>query len=383
MKVIKLECIPFHYPPPGTENNAIIKVYTDEGITGIAQSWEEGSNQFLALIKDIERFIIGEDPFNIERIWRKVYSYCIHDRRGATIHALGGVEVALWDIVGKALKVPIYNLLGGLYREKVKVYASTGYDAKTSIKSYADQCVGYVEEGFDTIKLRGGGFGDPDKVVEMFKMVRDAVGYNVSLCIDLNSGYGPYTAAKLIKKLERYEPFFIEEPVADDYIDRLIDIRCAVDTPVAVGENLHTVYDFKELLVRGAVDIVQPDVNIGGGLSTAKKICELAEVFGVPAIPHNFTTGLNTAATLHLAASTPNVTMIEFPMILRHLHGPDFLRESISVKEGFIDVPSGPGLGVELNEEFLGKNPLEKQPLQRELPTYRSITFAHGEKRWI
>jgi L-alanine-DL-glutamate epimerase-like enolase superfamily enzyme len=325
---------------------------TDNGITGIGPLGI-GYAVADALVNAMGTHIIGEDPINIEKIWFKIYH---SGHRRCVEHALSvlsGIEVALWDIIGKELKLPIYKLLGGGFRDKVKVYASPSWKCSGPPKDFAEHVLTCVENGFDVVKLRGG-FGF-ENAVEMFKTVRDAVGYNVHLAMDLNCGYGTYTAIKLIKKLERYEPLWIEEPIPLGCIDKYIELKKAVDTPIAAGEG-HMVDELEDLILREAVDIIQPDVSIHGGLLKIKKICALAETMGMVVAPHAWSTQLNTAAAIHLAASTPNHLIQEFEVRTEN----EFIINPLKVKDGYVELPNKPGLGMEINEEALRKYPYEE-----------------------
>ncbi len=349
-------------------STTVIKITTDDGITGIAGLGirYDVAN---ALLNSIKNLIIGEDPFNIERIWFKIYHLEHRRCTGQALSVLSGIEVALWDIIGKKLKLPIYKLLGGAFRDKVKVYASPSWKCSGPPKDFAEHVLTCVENGFDVVKLRGG-FGFRN-AIEMFKTVRDVVGYDVYLAIDLNCGYGPCTAIKLIKKLERYEPLWIEEPIPPGCIDKYIEVRKAVDTPIAAGEG-HTVDELEELIIRKAVDIIQPDISRHGGLLKVKKICALAEAMEMTVAPHAWSTQLNTAAAIHLAASTPNHLIQEFEV----RNESEFLINPLKVQDGYVKVPDKPGLGMEINEECLSKYPYREYGyFHREKPSLRPI---HG-----
>jgi len=356
MKITKVEAIPLSSPQTLPSGTVIVKVYTDEEIVGVGQPSSAGSPLAIsAIVNWLSRFVIEEDPFNVERIWQKLYDQAVwFGHAGGVIRAISGIEMALWDIIGKALKVPCYKLFGGFFREKVKVYASDTAFRK-SPKEAAKDAVRWVEAGFECIKHHIS--GDVKRDLEMVKLVRDSIGDDIDFIVDLSKKFDPTTAIRVAKKMEKYDIFMFEEPVPPDDVDALVKVRSALDTPIATGETVYTRYGFKEILVKGAADIIQPDCTVVGGMMEWKKVCAMADAWRVPVIPHAWGTQLTTIAHLHLAVSTPNFVMLEYPyeMHLEHPFMRELLTEPIKFKNGFIEVPKKPGLGISLNEEALSK----------------------------
>ncbi|MCD6504343.1 mandelate racemase/muconate lactonizing enzyme family protein [Candidatus Bathyarchaeota archaeon] len=323
-------------------NWLFVKVYTDEGVEGLgeASGWPSVVEK---AIRDLKHVVIGENPFNIERIWqRMLLAFMGHGLTGVVgAGAMTGIEIALWDIVGKALKTPLYNLLGGKCREKVKVYGHAH-----SVK----EALNLVDRGYKALKM---GLRSADKVGD----IREAVGEEVDLCIDL---HGPpwltlSDAINLGKRLEKYNLLFIEDPVPPENLDGLAKVKSELEAPIAAGERWATVYGFRDLIEREVVDIIQPDMGRVGGITQLKKICGMAEAHFISVAPHDGSNGpVAEAAALHVCTSIPNF------LILEHLADDLPLRQEvvtpIEVKDGYMKAPSKPGLGVELDEEVAVKN---------------------------
>ena len=316
--------------------------------------------------------VIGEDPFNIERIWqRMLLAFMGHGLTGVVgAGAMTGIEIALWDIVGKALKTPIYKLLGGKCREKVKVYGHAH-----SVK----EALNLVDQGYKALKM---GLRSVDKVGE----VRKAVGEDVDLCIDL---HGPpwlslSDAINLGRKLEKYDLLFIEDPVPPENLEGLVKVKSGLKTSIAAGERWATIYGFRDLIEREAVDIIQPDMGRVGGITQLKKVCGMAEAHFISVAPHDGSNGpVAEAAALHVCTSIPNF------LILEHLADDLPLRQEVAtpieVEDGYMEAPSKPGLGVELDEEVAVKNKPEKPnisvpPHKAEKP-YWTMKFRRA--RWL
>jgi L-alanine-DL-glutamate epimerase-like enolase superfamily enzyme len=278
-------------------------------------------------------------------------------RGQGTSIAISGVDIALHDLAGKALGVPVYRLLGGRYRERVRVYASY-MSRDLSPQAYAERAAAAMEGGFSGVKIKiGERFSydskDPDEDEVLVRAVREAIGPKAELLVDANSGYSVHTAIKVGRMLERYGVFHFEEPIPYTDLDGMAQIAAALDIPVAVGEQHHTRYDFKDLLTHGAVDIVQPDVTKCGGLSEGKKIATLAEAFGKYVTTHTTSVGIGLAAHLHYWASTPACRYAqEFNVVASRQRMP-LLKQPLLPRDGYLEVPDGPGLGIELDEDVL------------------------------
>lgn len=332
-------------PRIGGRNWLFVKVETDEGIFGLgeASGWPRVVE---TAIKDLTPVVIGEDPFQIERIWQKMLlSIMGHGMTGVVgSGAMTGIEIALWDIVGKKLGVPLCDLLGGRCRDRIRVYGHAG-DAKRALE--------LVERGYTAVKT-----GSLDRPVVMVKEIRKAVGDEVDVCIDV---HGPpwftvQDAIRIGQELEPYDILFYEDPVPPENVDALAKVAESVNVPIAIGERHATIYGFRELLERGIADVIQPDMGRAGGLLQVKKISAMAEAHYVTVAPHDGSNGpIAEAAAVHLMATTPNF------LILEHLADDVSWRYEVvtplKVEDGYIKVPKKPGLGVELYEEEAAKHP--------------------------
>lgn len=317
---------------------------------------EEGKGVFgpisprVAMIieEDLKPLILGEDPFAVEKNWDIMYRSQIHGRKGETMFAISAVDCALWDLIGKAKKEPVVKLLGGPVQEKVPAYASMlGFSLNP--EDVVKRCQEYVDKGFTSMKWffrHGPGSGLPgmEKNVELVKAVRDAVGYDVDLMLDCwNSWTVPYTI-KMARKLERYEPAWLEEPVMPDDIDGYSELANRLEIPIAGGEHEYTRWGVRELLRRRAVDILQVDVTWGGGITELKKICALSSTEGIPLIPH---AGWNEAAQSVTFSQPQNVCpMIEY-LVKHSVIQQAFNREKLKPDRGFFHAPTQIGLGFE------------------------------------
>ncbi len=331
----------------------IVRVFTDEGIIGIGEAC-----QFIAISttreiveKGLKPLILGEDPFNVEKLWKKMYlqSY-LYGREGAAIIALSGIETALWDIIGKVTKLPIYKLLGGCYRNKIKAYATGGF--VLSKEELVNEIVGYLEKGFRAVKIKIG--FNFKKDIERVKMVRDVIGNDIDLMVDGNISYSPASAILMAKRIEKYDIFWFEEPIPSQDIEGMLKIASAVDIPLAAGENDYTRYGFKELISRRVIDIIQADVARAGGFLECKKIASMADAAGIFCAPHGFGHIVGLAANIHFVASTPNAILLEVDQLPNPLRD-ELLVTPIEIKRGYVAVLEKPGLGIEINDDAVSK----------------------------
>lgn len=340
-------------PTPFEGTMTFVKTFTDDGIIGIGGSNVYCSMGEIGLAKFIEAYkpiLLGKDPVNIEKIWedmwkaRMVLLFSMPE-------AISAVEMSLWDIVGKSLGLPVYKLLGGVYREKVKTYVTL--QGRWSPEEYAMKTREAMKLGFDTVKMELG-WQHPKYDIEIIKTVREAVGNELDIAVDLNSAYSYLTALKVAREFEKYGVFFLEEPIEAPDIEGLVKLASTVDLPIAGGENVYGLLRFVKYIKEGAYDIIQQDTAKCGGILQAKKIAILAEAFGTPCIPHH--NGLfSLYGNLHLAASCPNFPMIEgssFPLMEAMSA---FFKNPVTWKDGYMEVPDKPGLGIELNEEMIKK----------------------------
>ncbi len=346
-----------------------VKVFTDEGLTGVGEASLDRPEQVVAILKDMKTYLLGKNPLHIENHWRTLYHGSFW-RGLPLLSALGGVEQALWDILGKACNMPVYSLLGGPCRDRVRCYthiseATSGH----SISQRVEEALQAVAAGWTALKW------DPLPpnfltlkpaemrfVVEQLRAVREAVGDDVELMVEIHGRLDPNTAIRLAHAIEPFRPFFMEEPVPPDSLDALARVASQVRIPLATGERLFTKYDYWPLLERQLVDIIQPDLIHVGGILECKKIAAMAEARYVSVAPHNPNGPVCSAATLHLVANIPNLSIQEMPAddYLWFARWRDELLIDpavVQVKNGYLELPQKPGLGVDLNEEAIAKYP--------------------------
>lgn len=350
----------------GIKYLGIVKVETDAGIVGyadletqphvakaIVDAPSEGS---VTGFKGLRSLLLDEDPFDVERLWQKMYMGSVYyGRRGAAMQVISGIDIALWDIIGKKLKVPIHKLLGGAYRDQVRPYASTLF--RSTAQGMAEASRNYLEKGFTAVKFGWGVFGeDSERDVELVAAARKALGNRVDLLID--TGWYVHRTAKeaiqMVRRLEPFRPLLIEEPLSPEDYDGYAELADAVDTLIACGEQEATEWGFHTLIERGRVDVIQPDLSRCGGFTAARKIVHLAELYNRLCIPHAWTSDLLTAASLHLNAFMRRSVFQEFNVTIGPLSR-ELCINSICLQGGMLPVPQGPGLGVEVNESVIDK----------------------------
>ncbi|MCL7398473.1 MAG: mandelate racemase/muconate lactonizing enzyme family protein [Thaumarchaeota archaeon] len=325
---------------------AIVQVRTDDGIEGLGEGVGVPNVIKEIVEKNLAPMLIGEDPFDIERLWRKMFQRLYWEPKGAWVCAISAVEMALWDVAGKAMDVPVYKLIGGLYRDKLEAYASDIFWDETD--EMAKKAASFVEQGFRYVKCHiGKGFGQDDVRV---RAMRRAIGKDAELMVDINCGYDRPTAIKFAEIFEENEVFWYEEPLPPFDLEGYKLLRDYTDLPIATGENEFTKYGFRDMFLKGVVDYAMPDLARVGGILEGKKVCALAESFNVICSPHVFSTGILLAATLHLMASTPGTELFELDTTGTGVID-EFLVEPLEVRDGYVYVPKGPGLGVQLSEK--------------------------------
>jgi galactonate dehydratase len=330
-----------------------LKIHTDSGIFGLGEPLLEGRALTIkTAIQEVEPYLLGKDPRNIVHHWQAIYRHAFYRGGPILTSALSGIDQALWDIKGKLLNVPVYELLGGPTRDRVRVYgrASTPEDIKKR-----------KAEGFTVIKT-GLAHEHPANIVEnpkfikhavdSFAALRDAGGPEMDIGIDFHGNISPQTAKVVIKELERYQPMFIEEPCQAQNVDTMADIAHGTHLPIATGERIFTKWGFRELLEKKAASILQPDLCHAGGITEGRLIAGMAEAYYVPIAPHNPMGPISLASGLHLAASIPNFLVQEQVSL-----GEGYLKNPFKLqKDGTVLIPQGPGLGIELDEaQIAGK----------------------------
>lgn len=354
--------------PPGPTYMGLVKVSTDAGITGYsdmetsapvakaaveAPSWSEPGTE---CFEGLASLLIGENPLEVERLWYKMYRGSIYyGRRGVAMQAISAIDIALWDIMGKAYGQPIHVLLGGKWRDRVRAYASTLFRPTPEAMRRAAR--GYVEQGFTAVKFGWGVFGeDPRRDVALVEAARKELGDARDLLID--TGWfverTPKQAIQLVRSLEPYRPFFIEELLHPEDYDGYRQVAESVDTLIACGEQESTEWGFRELIERAGVDVLQPDLTRCGGFTAARKIVYMAEMANLLVIPHSWCSDLLTAASLHLNAWQRRAVLVEF----NTSQGPlsrAMVKEPLKLVDGHLPVPTGPGLGVEVDERTIAQ----------------------------
>jgi galactonate dehydratase len=340
----------------GARNWLFVKVYTDEGITGVGEcsGWPRVIE---TAVKDLTSVLIGEDPSHIEKLWQKMLvAQMGHGMTGIVgAGAMTGIDMALWDIKGKALNTPVWNLLGGKVRDKIRIYSHA---------SDPEVALDLKRRGITAVKT--GGVKDPLRKVEA---IRDAIGDEMDVMVDLHGPpwMTPKDAIVLGRALEPFHLLFMEDPVAPENLDGLARVQDQVAIPIAAGERSATIWGWRQMIEREIVDVIQPDTGRAGGISQMKKLAAMAEAHHIMMAPHSGSLGpVAEYAALHLLAAIPNALMLE--RIEDDWPGRrDVISAHPEQKNGFLDVPNTPGLGVDINEEFIAK-----------LPSQRNVSIAGG-----
>jgi len=346
----------------GSQDDLIVLVSTDEGITGIGEvdSAPEAVRALVnatgshAIAHSLRDLLVGEDPTDVERLWQKMYRGLIYiGRRGIALHALSGIDIALWDIAGKAAGKPVHELLGGAKRDRVRAYASRLMP--DTPEETAEAVSALVGDGFTAVKLGWGPLGqDPQHDVKLAAAAKEAAG-DAEILIDAGLGYGgdAKTAIGVARELEQLGIFWLEEPFEPDEYEAYAELADAVDIRVAAGEQDTTVWGFRELIDRGHVDLVQPDVTRCGGITEWLRIAELARKRGVETVPHAWKSGIIKAASLQCNAVIPDALFQEYCVADTPINQ-TLTRERLPVEDGgVIRIPTAPGIGVTLDDEVV------------------------------
>ncbi|MGH4140048.1 galactonate dehydratase [Clostridium sp.] len=345
-----------------------LKISTDEGIVGWGELISGTKTKSVeAAAYEIGEYLIGKDPMRIEEHWQVLYRSFF---RGGPIHmtVLSGIEMALWDIKGKFYNMPIYEFLGGKARKNIMIYSWIGGDRPSDV---VKQAIERKNQGFKAIKMNAteelhyiDSYKKVNAVVDRIASIREAVGYDLEIGVDFHGRVHKGMAKVIAKEIEQYRPMFIEEPVLPENEEALIEISRHTSIPIATGERLYTRWQFKNILASGAVDIIQPDLALTGGIFEGRKIAAMAEAYDVAVAPHAPYGPIALAATLQMDACTPNVFIQEQSLGIHYNQGFDLLdfvknKEIFEYKDGFVDVPTKPGLGIEIDEELVKKIDLE------------------------
>jgi len=359
MKITGVE--PLLFATQSADDWLFVKVSTDEGLVGYGEA-SNAARIAVAAVEELGCRLVGLDPSRIEQHWQFLYR-TYHNVRGGPIAtaAISGIEIALWDLKGKSLGVPVYELLGGRCRDRLKSYANGWSRGADEPQVVAESAVGAVGLGYGALKWDP--FGRVNNIIEpeqlrksiaQVRAVREAVGPNVELLIEAHGKLNVNNAIRAGRMLEELDPYWFEEPVDPENVEAMAKVAAEINIPIATGERLYTKFGFRELLARQAADIIQPDVCHTGGILETKKIAAMAEAHYVPVAPHNPFGPINTAAAMQVDTCTPNFLIQE--MIVRHLPVyRNILTEPLELHDGYLEIPTRPGLGFGLNEEFVAR----------------------------
>lgn len=341
----------------------LVEIITDDGIVGWGECYGPARPIQTIIEEEFKSYLVGEDPRDIDRHWEYLYNrYRDYGQKGLIVEAISGVDIALWDILGKLTGQPVWRLMGGAMRSEVQAYATGLYQQRVDdpIRALQEEARFHVESGFRAVKMKVG-FG-VKRDVQFVRAVREAIGPDVQLFMDANHAYDPVEAIKLGRQVEDLDIGWFEEPVPPEDLEGYLACKNALSIPIAGGECEFTRFGFREILTRRAIDIIQPDTCSAGGLSECKKIAVMANAFGVRYNPHAWGTGIALAANLHLLAilpynprsMNPVEPLLEFDQT-EHPFRLDLLEEPVHHQKGWVKVPTKPGLGVEINRAVLEK----------------------------
>ncbi len=372
MKITEVETLILRLPQiaeecNGTQDALLVKIHTDTGLVGIGEV--DSSPEVIKAIFDapyshtlssgLRLLLLGEDPRDVERLWEKMYRGTIYfGRRSAAIHAISGADIALWDLLGKSTGLPVCQLLGGAYRKRIQAYSSqlmpnTSAEAEEDGRKLRDA-------GFTAFKFGWGLLGQNEKQdCDLISAARRGVGPENDLMIDIGLCWDSTTAISRARRFEEFGLYWIEEPLPPDDIEGYGRLADAVDTRIAAGEEESTCWGYGELMDKGKIDVVQVDISRAGGLTESRRIAQMAHQRNKPCIPHAFSTGVLLAASAHWVASIPNGSLLEYTVeespLATALTGTGLLRNPLRAIDGWVTVPDGPGLGIELDDDVVNQ----------------------------
>jgi L-alanine-DL-glutamate epimerase-like enolase superfamily enzyme len=362
VKAIALKLPEISSAADGTQDDLIIIVETDEGITGYGEV-DTAPGVGIAIVNahmshgtcyGLKEVVVGADPFDYEQIWNDMWAKTYYyGRFGPVMHVMSGIDMAIWDIMGKASGKPVHKLLGGSYSDKVRAYASALMpENKETVKKMVES---YTSQGFTAIKFGWGPLGyDKQFDIELIKTARQAAGDHVEIMIDIGKRYRLKEAMYVAKALEQLNIYWLEEPLpAEDYAGYRT-LAASTTMRIATGEEESGRLAFARLINETHVDVIQPDMSRCGGLTEAKKIATMAADQNILCVPHAFKTGILVAASIQMIAAIPHAPFLEFSVTESAIRK-ELLLTPFKQKDGFVDVPQTPGLGVELNPEVIRK----------------------------
>ncbi|ESX18750.1 MULTISPECIES: galactonate dehydratase [unclassified Mesorhizobium] len=363
-----------------------LKIETDAGVTGWGEPVVEGRALTVeAAVKELGDYLIGKDPRLIEDHWTVMHRGGFYRGGPILMSAIAGIDQALWDIKGKALGVPVHELLGGKLRDSIKVYSWIGGDRPAEV---ADGAREVVARGFQALKMNGteelqivDSHDRIDAAVERVAMVREAVGSNIGIAVDFHGRVHRPMARMLVKELEPYRLMFIEEPVLSENREALKEIAALGSTPIALGERLYSRWDFKSVFEQGAVDIIQPDLSHAGGITECRKIAAMAEAYDIAVAPHCPLGPIALAACLQLDAVSYNCFIQEQSLGIHYNAANDLLdyaanKDVFRYEDGYVAIPDGPGLGVEIDEDYVKERAREGHRWRNPVWRHKDGSFA-------
>lgn len=376
LKITKLKTFVVDTGADSDENYVFVKIYTNKGIVGLGEGTFTGKARTIAAaIEEHERYLVGKDPTDIEYLWQAMFRGPRYRGGPVLMGAIAAVDIALWDILGQALGVPIWKLLGGKARDKVRVYVKHTNQPIDPNLSEEDKIVakwvGIKKDGF-TASKEGTFLRIDDDVmeparairrgIELLRKIREGVGPDFDILVELHGQATTPMAVDFCNRAEQYHPFLVEEPTQLEDLGELAHLRAHTNVPLATGERITTKYPFAEICSRHLVDYVQPDVIHCGGITELKKIGAIADAFRIEMLPHNPNARTSTFASLHLCMSTPNATLLETSTSEYPRWDDLFFGTRVTYKDGFALPPEKPGLGIELNEKEAARYPYTPKP---------------------
>ena len=378
IKVFPVDCI--------RTNWVFVKVYTDEGISGVGEeTLEYKEKALIGAVEHIKEYLVGKNPLTIEKHFHDIYRDAYWRGGPVLMSALSAVETALWDILGKSLNVPVYQLLGGKVNDKVRIYVNGWFAGAKTPDEFAAKAKEAVKRGVTAMKWDPFGKNylnisnkDLNTALECVAKVREAVGDEVDLLIEGHGRFNVATGIKIAKELEQFKPMFFEEPIPPDSLDALKEVRDKSPVAISAGERLYSRWDYRKMFDLHAADYIQPDISHAGGISELRKIAAEAECRYISFAPHNPSGPVANAATLQLAAVCPNFEILEI-MYSDVEWRKDVTNEDLKYEDGYIYIPDKPGLGIEINEEECDKHPYQVHTLRHYTGALTDIRPAKTE----
>jgi galactonate dehydratase len=373
---MKINAVRTFLVDPGAHKQWLfVKVEADGGLHGWGECYTQADRDraIEVHVRELGRYLVGRSPFDVKRFTYTAYTDFAGKRGGMDLYcAISGIEQALWDIIGKAVGQPVYNLLGGVFRSGLRVYAN-GWAGNLDPDGVAEQARAVVKKGFTALKFdpfpgpwrEWIGRRDEQLAVERVKAVRAAVGPDVEILVEVHRRLAPVHAIRVARLMEPYGPFWFEEPVSVRDLAGLVEAKRAISLPVVTGEEIYTKREFREVIERRAADILNPDVCNCGGILELREIAAMAEASHIAVSPHNYnSTTVGLAATLHASASMPNFLLTEYFVNFEEV-GRAIARPAFRVESSHIALPAAPGLGLDLDEDELARHPPREPSLRR------------------